>query len=60
MPVRLGALAAGPVQFDRPWWLVLIPALGLAVWWIGRKSLAGLGGPTRWTALAVRLLVIGL
>lgn len=58
--VTLASLPVGPIQFDRPWWLLLIPALGGLVWLIGRKSLAGLGGATRWTALVVRLLVITL
>ncbi|MCC6677838.1 MAG: hypothetical protein IT436_11890 [Phycisphaerales bacterium] len=54
----LASLVVGPVQFAVPGWLLLIPVLGgLSAWW-GRKSLAGLGPVTRWTALAVRLLVI--
>lgn len=54
----LGSMVVGPVQFAVPGWLLLIPVLGgLSAWW-GRRSLAGLGPVTRWTALAVRLLVI--
>ena len=60
MTPLLASLVVGPVQFDRPAWLLLIPILGLLTWWIGRRSLAGLGGSTRWIALAVRLLVIAL
>lgn len=59
-PSILAALVVGPVQFDRPVWLLLVPALGAATWWIGRKSLSGLVGGTRWTAFIVRLLVITL
>lgn len=59
-PAVLASLVVGPVQFDRPWWLVLLPASGLLTWLIGRKSLAGLGGPTRAAALAARLLVIAM
>jgi len=57
---HLGALVLGPVQFDRPVWLWLLPALVLLTWLIGRKSLSGLGKPTKWTALAVRVLVLAL
>lgn len=53
-----GALVVGPVQFERGGWLVLAPALIALTWLIGRRSLAGLGGATKWTALAVRALVI--
>ncbi|HHN77581.1 MAG TPA: VWA domain-containing protein, partial [Phycisphaerales bacterium] len=59
-PVVLASLIIGPVQFDRPWWLVLIPGLGLLTWLIGRKSLAGLGGGTRAAAFTARVLVIAL
>ena len=54
----LAELVAGPVQFDVPRWLLLIPILGVLAWAIGRKSLAGLGPTTRWLALGARLLVI--
>jgi uncharacterized membrane protein len=57
---RLASIIVGPVQFDRPVWLLLIPVAGGLAWWIGRKSLAGLGGVTRWVALSIRLLVIAL
>ena len=56
----LGALDAGPVRFDRPVWLLLIPVLGLLTWWIARKSLAGLGHSTRVLALCFRVGVIAL
>lgn len=51
----------GPVQFDQPVWLMLIPVLGGVTILIALgKSLSGLGSVTRWVALAVRLLVIVL
>jgi Ca-activated chloride channel family protein len=57
-PLTLAELVVGPIQFDVPAWLLLLPILGVLTWWIGRKSLAGLGPTTRWLALAARLLVI--
>ncbi len=54
----LAALVAGPIQFDHPGWLVLIPVLGIATWMLSRRSLAGLGGATRTAAVIARLLVI--
>ncbi|MEZ6317327.1 MAG: VWA domain-containing protein [Phycisphaerales bacterium] len=58
--LTLASVAIGPIGFERPAWLVLAPVLGVLVLVIARKSLAGLGTPTRVTALAVRLLVITL
>ncbi len=58
--VLLVGVSLGPVQFDTPIWLWLIPVLWLAALWIGRKSLSGLGTTTRRVALVVRLLVIAL
>lgn len=58
--MTLASIHFGPVQFDVPIWLALIPILFAGTLWIGRKSLAGLGSTTRWIALAVRLLVIVL
>src|SRR4051812_27729726 len=54
----LASLTVGPVQFDMPVWLWLIPVCGFLALWIGRKSLSGLGTTTRRVALGVRLLVI--
>lgn len=57
----LAAVHVGPIQFDTPVWLWLIP-IGWAVCVlvvIGRRgNLSGLGSTTRWTALAVRLVVV--
>ncbi len=56
----LAAVTVGPIQFDTPIWLWLIP-IGWAVCiWFGRKSLSGLGTLTRKVALVVRLLVLVL
>lgn len=59
MPL-LASLIVGPVQFEAPKWLWLIPVLWALSAWIGMKNLSGLGHGTRWTALAIRLLVIAL
>ena len=56
--LALAQVALGPIGLERPEWLVLVPVLGLAVVWIARRSLSGLSGAGRWTALGVRLCVI--
>ncbi len=56
----LASVQFGPVQFDTPVWLFLIPVLGLLTFLIGMRSLAGLGSTTRWVALAARLIVLVL
>ncbi|MDX2148913.1 MAG: glutamine amidotransferase [Planctomycetota bacterium] len=56
----LAALAIGPLNFERPAWLLLIPVLGALTIWIGRRSIAGLGSSSRWVTLVIRLLVITL
>ena len=56
----LASLHVGPVQFDTPFWLWLIPIGWAATIWIGRASLSGLGTITRRVALAVRLIVIAI
>ncbi len=60
LPLSLASWHVGPVQFDRPVWLVLIPILGVITVVIATVNLSGLGAATRWTALAVRLLVVTL
>ena len=57
-PVTLAALRVGPVQFDTPVWLWLIPVLGVLTVWIGRRSLSGMGTTPRRVALLIRLIVI--
>lgn len=56
--LTLAELVVGPIQFDVPAWLVLIPVLGLLTWLIGRKSLSGLGPTTKTLALLARFAVI--
>lgn len=60
MRMMLGSITVGPIQFDTPVWLWLIPVLWALTIWIGRTSLSGLGTTTRRVALVVRLLVIAL
>src|ERR1043165_1675915 len=58
--LTLGSLSVGPIQFETPVWLWLIP-IGWAVCiWFARSSLSGLGTLTRRVALGVRLFVIVL
>lgn len=58
--IPLGAIHFGPIQFDRPVWLILLPiALGLIVW-IGWRTIAGLGTFARWLAFIVRVIVVTL
>jgi len=54
------AFAIGPLHFDSPVWLLLIPLLAPVFILIARRSLSGLGGATAVTALVVRLLVLTL
>ncbi len=56
----LASVSVGPVQFDMPIWLWLIPIGWVLAIWIGRKSLSGMGTMTRRVALIVRLIVIAL
>jgi uncharacterized membrane protein len=58
--MTLGSLVVGPLQFDRPVWLLLIPILGAACWWLSRGGLSGLGRAAKWAALGVRVLGICL
>lgn len=51
---------AAALEFRHAWWLVLAPALWLAVWLLARRSLAGLGATTRRVAIALRFGVIAL
>lgn len=58
--MTLASLVLGPIQLDRPEWLWLIPALVAGVLWLGRHTLSGLEGWTRWLAMGVRLVVVAL
>lgn len=54
------AFHIGPIQFDQPIWLALIPICAALAVWIARQSLSGMGTTSRRIALAVRLIVITL
>lgn len=53
----LGSLTLGPIQLDRPEWLIALPVLLGLILWIGRKSIAGTGGASRLAALIIRVVV---
>ncbi|MFM9956645.1 MAG: hypothetical protein ACKVZJ_01100 [Phycisphaerales bacterium] len=53
-------MIVGPIQFDRPLWLLLAPICWVLVWLISRRSLSGLGPVTRPVAIGIRCLVLGL
>ncbi len=55
-----GAIHLAMVQFNQPWWLVLLPPVAVLVVWLGRQSLSGLATAARRVALVVRLVVVGL
>ncbi len=59
-PVTLGALALGPIQFDEPIWLVLIPVLWAMTLFLSRRSIAGLDRGSRIAAIVIRLIVIAM
>lgn len=52
------AFHIGPIQFDQPIWLALVPICWVLTIWIGRQTLSGLGTTSRRIALLVRLMVI--
>lgn len=56
--MTLASFTFGPLQFDQPMWLVLVPVCAALVVWIGRQSLSGMGTTARRVALGVRLVVI--
>jgi uncharacterized membrane protein len=56
----LASVHIGPIQFETPVWLLLIPVCWALALLIGRKSLSGGGTVTRWVSLAIRLIVIAL
>ena len=56
----LGAITIGPIHFEAPVWLLLIPVcIALSVW-IARKSLAGGASATRIMSLVIRCIVLSL
>lgn len=58
--MTLASLTVGPIQFDTPIWLWLIPIGWALIVWFGRSSLSGLGTTTRRIAMVVRLIVIAI
>ena len=54
----LAAIDIGPIGFERPLWLALVPVGAVLVVLIARRSLAGLGGSGRRVAIGVRIVVI--
>jgi Mg-chelatase subunit ChlD len=47
------------ITFEEPRWLLLLAVIPL-LWWIGRRSLTGMGRGRRWVALALRSLLVTL
>ncbi len=58
MTPTLAALVIGPLQFDTPAWLWLLPACAAFAIWSARRSLSGMASTTRLVSLGVRLVVI--
>ena len=56
----LASLVVGPIEFEQPMWLWLIPILGVLTILLARKSISGLGASSRILAVLVRLIVITL
>lgn len=56
----LGSLALGPVQFESPEWLILLPICLALTIYFARKSLSGLASVTRLVSLGIRLAVLVL
>ncbi|MCA9279741.1 MAG: hypothetical protein H6815_09160 [Phycisphaeraceae bacterium] len=56
----VGSLTVGPVAFDRPKYLLLIPILVVLAVFIGRRNLSGLATVTRKAALVVRCIVLAM
>lgn len=53
-------MIVGPIQFDRPVWLLLAPLCWVLVWLLSRRSLSGLGPTTRTVAIVIRCVVLAL
>lgn len=56
----LASMTVGPVQFDSPVFLVLLPFVIGAALWIARRNLSGLSSTSRKVAIGVRLLLLTL
>lgn len=48
----------GPLQFDRPWWLIAAPIAILLTLWIAHRSITGLGPVAHRVAIAIRIIAI--
>jgi len=57
-PISLASLVFGPLEFEQPLWLLLIPILGALTILLARKSLSGLMSGSKVVAIIVRLIVI--
>lgn len=53
-------MIVGPIQFERPVWLLMAPVCWLLVWALSRRSLSGLSRATRVAAIVVRCLVLAV
>ncbi len=56
----LASITLGPVQFDSPIFLILLPILLTLAVWIARRNLSGLSSMSRKVAIGIRLLLITL
>lgn len=59
----LASITVGPMQFETPFWLWLIPvgwAICILIVVARGGNLSGLGAVTRWSSLVIRLLVVAL
>lgn len=61
LPLRtLASITVGPIQFDSPVFLILLPILIVLAIWIARRNLSGLSSTSRKVAVGIRLLLITL
>jgi uncharacterized membrane protein len=58
--MTLAAFHIGPVQFDQPVWLGLLPVSIVLILLIGRQTLSGMGTTSRRVAMVVRVIVVAL
>lgn len=58
--LSLASLSLGPIQFDSPIFLILIPILVALAIWIAGRNLSGLSSTSRKVAIGIRLLLIAL
>lgn len=61
LPLRtLASITVGPIQFDSPVFLILLPILIALAIWIARRNLSGLSSTSRKVAVGIRLVLITL